>query len=138
MRWATRRCALFALIAGLNMRASDVLGRLGGEEFVAILPGSVKEAAVAAERVRAAFEAAGVMIADQPVGATVSIGAASGEPGADVIAMIAAADKALYKAKENGRNRVELADETPPAPWDERLDTLPVQPGAVAAPALAS
>lgn len=129
---------LFALIAGLNMRASDVLGRMGGEEFVAILPGSVKEAAVAAERVRAAFEAAGVMIADQPVSATVSIGAASGEPGADVIAMIAAADKALYKAKENGRNRVALADETPPAPRDERLDTLPVQPGAVAVPALAS
>ena len=129
---------LFALIAGLNMRASDVLGRMGGEEFVAILPGSVKEAAVAAERVRAAFEVAGVMIADQPVSATVSIGAASGEPGADVIAMIAAADKALYKAKENGRNRVELTDETPPAPRDERLDTLPVQPGAVAVPALAS
>ena len=129
---------LFALIAGLNMRASDVLGRMGGEEFVAILPGSVKEAAVAAERVRAAFEVAGVMIADQPVSATVSIGAASGEPGADVIAMIAAADKALYKAKENGRNRVALADETPPAPRDERLDTLPVQPGAVAVPALAS
>jgi diguanylate cyclase (GGDEF)-like protein len=116
---------LFALIAGLNMRASDVLGRLGGEEFVAILPGAAKDVAVAAERVRAAFQAAGVMVADQPVGATVSIGVASGEPGTDVIALIAAADKALYKAKENGRNRFELADEQATAPRDERLDPLP-------------
>ncbi len=104
---------LFASVAGINMRASDILGRFGGEEFVAILPGSANDAAVAAERVRAAFEAAGLTVADQPVGATVSIGVASGEPGADIMVMIAAADRALYKAKENGRNRVELADEHP-------------------------
>ncbi len=129
---------LFALIAGLNMRASDVLGRIGGEEFVAILPGSATDAAVAAERVRLAFEAAAVTIADQPIGATVSIGVASGEPGADITAMIAAADKALYMAKENGRNRTELTDERPSAPpRDERLEPLPA-PGAIATPALAS
>jgi diguanylate cyclase (GGDEF)-like protein len=130
---------LFGLIAGLNMRASDVLGRMGGEEFVAILPGAPHDAAVAAERVRLAFEAAAVTIADHPVGATVSIGVASGEPGVDVGAMIAAADKALYKAKNGGRNRTELADEYPSAPpRDERLDPLPAPSGAIPTPALVS
>ena len=128
---------LFASVAGINMRASDLLGRFGGEEFVAILPGTASEAAVAAERVRAAFEAAGVMVADQLLSATVSIGVASGEPGADIIALIAAADRALYKAKDNGRNRVELADEYPSAPpRDGRLAEL--QTGTRQASALAS
>jgi diguanylate cyclase (GGDEF)-like protein len=131
---------LFAFIAGLNMRATDVLGRMGGEEFVAILPGAAIEAAVAAERVRLAFEAAAVTVADQAVGATVSIGIASGEPGADTIAMIAAADRALYMAKMNGRNRVELTDERPSAaPRDERLDPLSeTTSGPIPTPALAS
>jgi diguanylate cyclase (GGDEF)-like protein len=129
---------LFALIAGLNMRTSDVLGRLGGEEFVAILPGTANDAAVAAERVRLAFQAAAVTVADQPVSATVSIGAASGAPGTDITALIAAADRALYKAKENGRNRLELADDVTSAPpRDDRLDPLPMYE-PIAAPALAS
>jgi diguanylate cyclase (GGDEF)-like protein len=131
---------LFALIAGLNMRATDVLGRMGGEEFVAILPGAAIDAAVAAERVRLAFEAAAVTVADQPLGATVSIGIASGEPGADIHALIAAADRALYMAKMNGRNRVELTDERPTAaPRDERLDPLPeTASGPIPTPALVS
>jgi diguanylate cyclase (GGDEF)-like protein len=129
---------LFASVASINMRASDLLGRFGGEEFVAILPGSAKDAAIAAERVRAAFEAAAVTVADEVVSATVSIGVASGEPGADIITLIAAADRALYKAKENGRNRVELAEEHPSAPpRDGRLPEL--QAGrTAAAPVLAS
>jgi diguanylate cyclase (GGDEF)-like protein len=130
---------LFASVASINMRASDIFGRFGGEEFVAILPGTVNDAAVAAERVRAAFEAAGVVVADQLLSATVSIGVASGEPGADVISLIAAADRALYRAKDNGRNRVELADERPSAPPDGRLGQLPAELGRPAtAPALAS
>jgi diguanylate cyclase (GGDEF)-like protein len=129
---------LFALIAGLNMRTSDVLGRLGGEEFVAILPGAVKDAAVAAERVRLAFQAAAVTVADQQISATVSIGAASGAPGTEVAALIAAADRALYKAKEAGRNRLVLADDVPCAvPRDERLEPLQA-PEPIATPALAS
>jgi diguanylate cyclase (GGDEF)-like protein len=103
---------LFAATVGDNLRASDIVGRFGGEEFVVMLPGSIADAAAAAERVRVAFEAAGVTVANQPLCATVSIGAASGMPGADLPAMLAAADAALYRAKDYGRNRVELAGET--------------------------
>src|SRR5258705_477782 len=95
---------LFASVASTNMRASDILGRFGGEEFVAVLPGSVSDAAVAAERVRAAFETAGVTGADRPLGATVSIGVASGEPGADGMSLIGAAGRGPYPAEGSGGN----------------------------------
>src|SRR5262245_49135947 len=98
---------LFAATATGNMRASDVVARFGGEEFVAILPGSLADATAAAERVRLAFQAAAGSVAGRPVGATVSIGAASAELCADIASLIAAADSALYRAKTNGRNRVE-------------------------------
>ncbi len=96
---------LFATTASANMRAADVVGRFGGEEFVAILPGNLADATVAGERVRVAFQAAAGMVADCRLDGTVSIGAASG--GIDVAALIAAADAALYRAKAGGRNRVE-------------------------------
>jgi diguanylate cyclase (GGDEF)-like protein len=99
---------LFAATASANMRAADVVGRFGGEEFVAILPGNLADATVAGERVRVAFQAAAGMVADCRLDGTVSIGAASG--GIDVAALIAAADAALYRAKAGGRNRVEVAD----------------------------
>jgi hypothetical protein len=60
-----------------------------------------------AERVRRAFERAGGTVAGRNLGATVSIGIASGRPGTDIVALLAAADTALYRAKANGRNRVE-------------------------------
>jgi diguanylate cyclase (GGDEF)-like protein len=126
---------LFASVASANMRATDLLGRLGGEEFVALLPGSVSDAAIAAERVRAAFEAAGVTIGSQVLGATVSVGIAGCEAGPDIMVLLATADKALYRAKANGRNRVELADETPPAPLDGRLGALPGAGDQAVAPA---
>jgi len=96
---------LFASTAGSNMRAADVIGRFGGEEFVAMLPGNLADAATAAERMRMAFRAAAGTVADCRLDATVSIGAASG--GIDVASLIASADAALYRAKTNGRNRVE-------------------------------
>jgi diguanylate cyclase (GGDEF)-like protein len=99
---------LFAATASASMRTSDIVGRFGGEEFVALLPGSLAEAEVAAERVRKAFERAGVSVAGCHIDATVSIGAASGQSGTDIVALLAAADAALYRAKANGRNRVEL------------------------------
>ncbi|MCC6891086.1 MAG: GGDEF domain-containing protein [Hyphomicrobiales bacterium] len=106
---------LFASVSSGNLRATDILGRFGGEEFVAILPGTAVEAAIAAERVRACFEATGAFVGDRPLRATVSIGVASGEFGADVMALIEVADKALYAAKTNGRNRVAVAKELAPA-----------------------
>ncbi len=102
---------VFATTASVSTRATDVVGRFGGEEFVALLPGTLVEAKIVAERVRKAFEAAGVTIAGHELNATVSIGAASGPSGTDIVALLAAADAALYRAKANGRNRVELAQE---------------------------
>src|ERR1700722_7393679 len=101
---------LFASIAKKTLRADDAIGRLGGEEFVALLPANLAEASIAAERVRKAFEKASALPGDHAT-ATVSIGIACGLPSADIDDLIARADVALYRAKANGRNRVEAADE---------------------------
>jgi diguanylate cyclase (GGDEF)-like protein len=101
---------LFAAVAKKTLRASDAVGRLGGEEFVALLPSNMAEASVAAERVRQAFEKASALPGPHAT-ATVSIGIACGSPSAKVDDLIARADTALYKAKANGRNRVEAAEE---------------------------
>jgi diguanylate cyclase (GGDEF)-like protein len=102
---------LFAVTASVSTRTTDIVGRLGGEEFVALLPGSIADAKVVAERIRRAFETAGVTIAGCELNATVSIGAACGQPGTDIVALLGAADAALYRAKANGRNRVELKED---------------------------
>ncbi len=111
---------LFATVARKTMRADDVMGRFGGEEFVAILPGALADAAVVAERVRAAFAAAGAEFDGRQIAATVSAGVASGSPLATVEALIAQADAALYRAKMNGRDRVETADEAVAAAPERR------------------
>jgi diguanylate cyclase (GGDEF)-like protein len=90
-----------------STRLNDIIGRFGGEEFVAIVPGGIEVAQKIAERVRTAFENAGAVIENQPIGATVSIGAASSYDAAMTVdALIAKADAALYRAKHDGRNRV--------------------------------
>ncbi len=101
---------LFAVVAKKTLRASDAVGRLGGEEFVALLPSNLAEASIAAERVRHAFEKASALPGAHAT-ATVSIGIACGSPSAKIDDLIARADTALYKAKANGRNRVEAAEE---------------------------
>ncbi|MDR3420698.1 MAG: GGDEF domain-containing protein [Xanthobacteraceae bacterium] len=103
---------LFAAVVRQTMRSTDVIGRLGGEEFVTLLPGSQADAAVAAERVRQAFAAAGILRNGQHIAATVSIGIACGSPSSAIDLLIARADTALYRAKTNGRDRVETAAET--------------------------
>ncbi len=110
-----RTLQLFAETASANLRATDIIGRLGGEEFAAVLPASnLAAVAVAAERVRSAFEKAAVEIDGHPVKGTVSIGAAAAiNPDSDIDELLALADKALYAAKKDGRNRVVLADFVP-------------------------
>jgi diguanylate cyclase (GGDEF)-like protein len=102
---------MFAAVARKTMRSSDVIGRLGGEEFVAMVSGTLADAAVAAERVRTAFAAAEVEFGGQRITATVSIGIACGSPQAAVETLITRADAALYRAKANGRDRVEMVED---------------------------
>jgi len=103
----------FAATMSANMRASDLFGRLGGEEFAAIVPATLGEALSIAERVRCAFELAGEEISGRPVAATVSVGAACGHPARGFDALLARADAALYRAKADGRNRTETMEAGP-------------------------
>ena len=104
---------MFASTASANIRSTDVIGRLGGEEFAASSRAMPSEAGVVAERLRAAFQAAGVVIAGHEIGATVSIGVATAIPPVRLDPLLARADAALYRAKHNGRNRIEFDDGEP-------------------------
>lgn len=91
-----------------SVRGDDVVARLGGEEFLAFLPGAgMNEAHRIAERIRAAIVAE-VRAAGTAV--TASIGVAPRAPGEPVQVALARADDAVYASKAGGRNRVSLAD----------------------------
>lgn len=100
----------FAAVLSTTLRGTDLVARFGGEEFVALLPATTEEAAIAAERVRRAFEKAGQEVGPHQIGATVSVGVASATATAEVPPLLIAADAALYRAKAAGRNRVALAE----------------------------
>jgi diguanylate cyclase (GGDEF)-like protein len=104
---------LFSAIVVNSLRITDLSGRIGGEEFAALLPCSLEEGVLAAERVREAFESSGIVDESGPVDTTVSIGVAGGPAGTELEVLLAAADTALYQAKRGGRNRVEAAEELP-------------------------
>lgn len=97
----------FASRASGLLRRPDHFGRFGGEEFVALLPEtSLDEAGVVAERIRAEIEGRPI----QP-GCTVSIGVAASVPGENSIeTILQRADKALYRAKGDGRNCVRATE----------------------------
>jgi len=99
-----------------NLRSSDVLGRMGGEEFAILLSGnSLESAGQVAEQLRQKLEACQVMHdseGKEPVHFTVSIGVTRLQPGDDsAMQAVERADAALYRAKGAGRNRVVVVDE---------------------------
>jgi two-component system cell cycle response regulator len=94
-----------------QMRPYDAIGRYGGEEFLVILPECGRECAFAlAERLRTNIGDNGVDTPEGLISVTVSLGVAVGGKGKhmDAYSLVHAADKALYAAKANGRNRVEI------------------------------
>jgi diguanylate cyclase (GGDEF)-like protein len=104
---------LFSTVVVSSLRISDLSGRIGGEEFAALLACPLEEGVIVAERVREAFEASNIVCEEGPVVTTVSIGVAGGPAGTELEVLLAAADTALYQAKRTGRNRVEAAEELP-------------------------
>ena len=130
---------LFATVVLSTLRITDLSGRVGGEEFAALLPCPLEEGVIAAERVREAFADSGIVVEDGPVDTTVSIGVAGGPAGTELEVLLAAADSALYQAKRNGRNRVETAEELPLSleKWRRKTAGLPGharQPPGVVSP----
>ena len=106
------------------LRAGDWVGRLGGEEFLAVLPdASLEHTRSIAERMREAIAAAPCATPHGVLAITVSIGAATHRgDGETSAALLQRADGALYTAKTEGRNRVAVADA--PGPADRPLNPL--------------
>lgn len=101
----------FAAVIRKNLRKVDMAGRLGGEEFAVILPGASPEAAtIQAERLRLEIRSASFVTDKAVIPVTVSIGVTSIMASDDAPdAVLGRVDRALYMAKENGRDRVEMA-----------------------------
>jgi len=95
-----------------RLRAQDAIGRFGGEEFLVLLPDTDSDGAlVAAEALRTAVALTPAQWAGRSIHVTVSVGVSGGKlkPGDTIDSLIAAADGALYGAKQGGRNRVQQA-----------------------------
>ncbi|MCV2361864.1 GGDEF domain-containing protein [Paucibacter sp. DJ1R-11] len=95
-----------------RLRAQDQIGRFGGEEFLLMLPDtSLEGAATLAEALRQAVEATPTQWGAHRISVTISIGVAGGviTGAVTVDGLVAAADSAMYRAKQSGRNRCEVA-----------------------------
>ena len=91
------------------IRAGDILGRLGGEEFGAFLPSSDDaQARIIAERIRQAVAAANFAPGGEPYALSVSIGGTLATEPTEFVSLYRAADQRLYAAKQRGRNRTHL------------------------------
>ena len=106
----------FAALATQTLGADILFARIGGEEFVSCIPvGDIDEAYAIADRVRRNFAAAAARFGNERLSPSVSVGVALGcDPDATVADLLSIVDRALYRAKELGRNRVEI--EMPAAP----------------------
>ena len=97
-----------ASVIQAELRATDVLARYGGDEFIVLLPETPSEgAAMVAERIRDGMASLPLEVDGKQVASTVSIGLASlPEDGVTLEAIVARADRAMYQAKSGGRDRV--------------------------------
>ena len=94
-----------------NMRAVDVVARYGGEEFMIAMPEtSIDDALVAADRVRALIAGTPVYVDGEALQITTSVGVAEVESGENLRDVFKRADDALYKAKQEGRNKAFAAE----------------------------
>lgn len=95
-------------IAEKSIRSGDYLARYGGEEFCILLPGSLeKDAWILADRLRQVFATTAIECGGESLRSTISIGIAdSKHAGLEFNSLMVAADKAMYRAKQDGRNRV--------------------------------
>jgi diguanylate cyclase len=92
-----------------NLRSTDFIARFGGEEFVALMPEtSTNEAKVVAEKMRRKIEESPFNFKKEPVQITVSFGISEFAEGETADEVFSRADKALYEAKDKGRNRVQI------------------------------
>jgi diguanylate cyclase (GGDEF)-like protein len=115
---------VFAETVTRSLRATDLSSRLGGEEFAFLLPASgIADATRLADRIRVQFAEAARTVAGETVGSTVSVGVATScDPAMHISELMVAADRALYRAKAEGRNRVTVID------CDAREDTTRMPP----------
>ena len=89
-------------------RETDTVARVGGEEFLLLLPGTQRDGArQVAQRLLAQLREHPMLFAGSPIPITASVGVSQVEAGdADAAAVLARADQALYRAKEQGRDRL--------------------------------
>ena len=111
--------ATIASVINKTSRSIDIPSRYGGEEFFIILPGiDAKGGIIAAERLRASIESS--VIEGLPEGITASLGISSFiEQTTNIDELFEMCDKAMYSSKQNGRNRVTLADVDNVTSWQD-------------------
>jgi len=109
-------CALVTVVERIQsiLRSYDVIGRYGGEEFLVIAPGCDLELTrKLAERICSAVSDEPVDLGHNRIKLTLSIGSTLGTANSDPEFLVAVADSAMYQAKRNGRNRIEMGFELP-------------------------
>jgi diguanylate cyclase (GGDEF)-like protein len=108
--------ALLSVVQRISstLRPYDLIGRYGGEEFLVIAPGcDLSLTQKLAERIREAVSNEGVELGNDSIPLTVSVGITLGTADSDPEFLVTVADSAMYRAKRNGRNRVEISMDLP-------------------------